>query len=306
MQYIVSFILIAACAAGLPLCILAAALLKPKTFYGKLFIVLLFFLFVLLLGEALIFFINNLASGTAAVRVLYLACRIVLTLFSVAVYFFLTGMTELTIKVSSARVPMFIVIAAGVLSFVLTVSCPAAGSETSGRLRSFDLPDILNYAVLLLANAEAAIRLRRIDGKPLKNVMRVFIILGFCLIPAALIEDVLFSRFLSTDIVISLPLWYLVFNGFLVRFGLNYVLRPIRRELSGGEETNIGRVSSLYGITPREREILVYVIRGLTNREIGETIFISAATVRNHLHSIFEKTGVSSRVELVRLCMHNV
>jgi DNA-binding CsgD family transcriptional regulator len=55
-----------------------------------------------------------------------------------------------------------------------------------------------------------------------------------------------------------------------------------------------------YGITPRQEEIVKLVTRGRSTREISGELFISEHTVNNHLRSIFEKTGVSSRRELVR------
>jgi DNA-binding CsgD family transcriptional regulator len=54
-----------------------------------------------------------------------------------------------------------------------------------------------------------------------------------------------------------------------------------------------------YGITRRETEIVGFVCQGLKNSEIGEKLFISKATVENHLHSIFEKMGVKNRASLV-------
>jgi DNA-binding NarL/FixJ family response regulator len=50
-------------------------------------------------------------------------------------------------------------------------------------------------------------------------------------------------------------------------------------------------------ITPRELEVLCLVVEGKTNQEIGYELGISEKTVEKHLESIFEKLGVSSRVE---------
>ncbi len=48
------------------------------------------------------------------------------------------------------------------------------------------------------------------------------------------------------------------------------------------------------------------VIQGLTNREIGERLFISHRTVGAHLYHMFPNLGISSRAELVRLAAeHN-
>jgi len=56
-----------------------------------------------------------------------------------------------------------------------------------------------------------------------------------------------------------------------------------------------------YGITPREREIIDLIGAGRTNQEIADSLFISLATVKDHNHNIFRKTGVRNRVELVNL-----
>lgn len=62
-----------------------------------------------------------------------------------------------------------------------------------------------------------------------------------------------------------------------------------------------------YGLTPREDEIVKLVARGRSTKQISGTLFISEHTVHNHLRSIFEKTGVHSRRELVqRLFFENL
>jgi DNA-binding NarL/FixJ family response regulator len=57
------------------------------------------------------------------------------------------------------------------------------------------------------------------------------------------------------------------------------------------------------GLTERELEILRWVGQGLTNKEIGQRLYISDRTVQAHLSNIFSKLGVNSRTEAV---MHAV
>lgn len=52
-------------------------------------------------------------------------------------------------------------------------------------------------------------------------------------------------------------------------------------------------------LTKREREVISLIGEGLKNKQIAATLFISEATVRHHLTSIFGKVGVSDRLELV-------
>jgi DNA-binding NarL/FixJ family response regulator len=53
------------------------------------------------------------------------------------------------------------------------------------------------------------------------------------------------------------------------------------------------------GLTERELEILGLVSKGLTNKEIGQQLYISDRTVQAHLSNIFSKLGVGSRTEAV-------
>jgi len=53
-------------------------------------------------------------------------------------------------------------------------------------------------------------------------------------------------------------------------------------------------------LTPREIEIVKQVAAGLRNIEIAKRLFISEGTVKMHLHNIYQKLGVDSRIKLTR------
>ena len=53
-----------------------------------------------------------------------------------------------------------------------------------------------------------------------------------------------------------------------------------------------------YGLTPRELDIISAVVAGYANKEIAEHFKISEDTVKHHLSNIFDKLGVSTRLEL--------
>lgn len=50
-------------------------------------------------------------------------------------------------------------------------------------------------------------------------------------------------------------------------------------------------------LTRREKEILIEVMKGLTNRNIAEALYISENTVKNHLRNIMEKLQMNNRVQ---------
>jgi two-component system, NarL family, nitrate/nitrite response regulator NarL len=65
-----------------------------------------------------------------------------------------------------------------------------------------------------------------------------------------------------------------------------------------------GRERDRSPLSQREREIVALVAQGYKNKEMAEKMFISEQTVKNHLHNIFDKLGVSDRLELALYAIH--
>jgi DNA-binding NarL/FixJ family response regulator len=66
-----------------------------------------------------------------------------------------------------------------------------------------------------------------------------------------------------------------------------------------------GRMRDRSPLSTRERELVALVAQGYKNKEIAEKMFISEQTVKNHLHNIFDKLGISDRLELALYAIHN-
>ena len=59
-------------------------------------------------------------------------------------------------------------------------------------------------------------------------------------------------------------------------------------------------------LTPRELEVISAVVAGRSNKEIAECCKLSEETVKRHLSSIFDKLGVSTRLELALWAIRNI
>ena len=58
-------------------------------------------------------------------------------------------------------------------------------------------------------------------------------------------------------------------------------------------------------LTRRELQVIAAVVEGAGNKDIGETLGLSEQTVKNHLSNIFDKLGVSNRLELALYAVHH-
>ena len=55
---------------------------------------------------------------------------------------------------------------------------------------------------------------------------------------------------------------------------------------------------AMTALTQQEREIALLAAQGLTNKQIGERLYLSHRTVATHLYQLFPKLGISSRAAL--------
>jgi DNA-binding CsgD family transcriptional regulator len=55
----------------------------------------------------------------------------------------------------------------------------------------------------------------------------------------------------------------------------------------------------IYGLTPRETEVVHLVLHGHTNKEIARQCEISELTVKDHLKHAYQKIGISQRTQLL-------
>ena len=89
--------------------------------------------------------------------------------------------------------------------------------------------------------------------------------------------------------------------------GLVLLEGKVHTLIEGLAPVGTGAVGPSYpdGLSEREVEVLHHIARGMTNKEIGDALFISPSTVSSHLGSIFRKTGAANRAEATAYAARN-
>lgn len=82
----------------------------------------------------------------------------------------------------------------------------------------------------------------------------------------------------------------------------------VRHVIAGGMVVPVGAAGQgsrmREALSPRELEVLALVADGLSNREIGDRLFVTEQTAKFHVANIFRKLGVKNRTEAARTAMH--
>jgi DNA-binding CsgD family transcriptional regulator len=98
----------------------------------------------------------------------------------------------------------------------------------------------------------------------------------------------------------------LIFTTIGIYFGLKWtrsketvIVKEVPVPAGGSFVLNAEKLKEL-SITPREHQILGLIAEGLSNREIGEKLFVSENTVKTHSSRLFDKMSVNRRVQAVQ------
>lgn len=195
-------------------------------------------------------------------------------------------------------VPVVLLVAAGWIEFV---------SASSRNL--FDNLQSLSDYFIIFAMIGAGLYLRsRAAGLVSREAAKAWIVLGglsasiFLSLGLWWIVGGSVYRFSPAWAAAFIPLMFIALNGSLAAWTIRFSEALAAPEMVRFDPWPVSDdLSSRWGISKREREIIELVKQGLSNQEVAGRLFISLSTVKKHLNNIFMKTGVANRVQLVRL-----
>ncbi|HET9371099.1 MAG TPA: response regulator transcription factor [Vicinamibacterales bacterium] len=180
----------------------------------------------------------------------------------------------------------------------MQVLAAAADADEAVRLTREVKPDVLLLDLAMRGRTGLDV-LRDLAGEP--GETRV-IVLTAAITDAQTIEALelgargVIRKEVATDLLMKAI--RVVMNGeyWVGQQGVAGLVESLRRARQQRHE----HAASRFGLTDRQMEILRLVVEGATNREVAKQLQISEETVKQHLTAIYDKCGVSSRVELAR------
>ena len=173
--------------------------------------------------------------------------------------------------------------------------------ETSGS--------VLSYAVFLwgigalhiYAASVVLVHFGRIQEQTVKYLLRALLILIAVQTLVMILETLITTFFALPQILRGIPAYQLLYqlstSCVVIVFAFKYMFRPT---LSADCALPLDFISQ-YGISDRECEIICLVIQGDNYKRIGDRLFISSRTVKNHIYNVYQKTGVANKVQLMNV-----
>lgn len=163
------------------------------------------------------------------------------------------------------------------------------------RIHAFWLFSMIIIILILLSTSLAASAGKRPDINSLRSFTLIFLFGYSCYA----ISNLDFYFFHSGIQKFYDPLIILMINLFPLLWLKFFFEKKNQAAATEELEDTLTRFCSQFGISKRERDIIEQVLVGKSNKGIEKVLFISHNTVKNHLYSVFQKTGVGSRSELI-------
>jgi DNA-binding CsgD family transcriptional regulator len=170
------------------------------------------------------------------------------------------------------------------------------------------------YSALLItmfayALVYTILRIRHNPNAELKKIFRTIVVVCISFLPAIVI-DTQWELFQIQWKILPraftfLPLLFFIVSLLTIIYTARYffILGGYERDVKDHrDEIRVTEAfSTQYGISSREKEIIRRIIEGDSNVEIAGKLSLALGTVKNYVYSVYKKTGIDSRIELLNL-----
>ena len=140
---------------------------------------------------------------------------------------------------------------------------------------------------------------RKIQNQDARIVLISFSILVFSIIPLILVHRLFSLIFFPDSMLLNLPHFNTLLLLISAIIALSYGAKYLFNERIGTGLMSVGEVAKNTDVSQREQEIIRLLIRGLSNKQIAENLYISQKTVKNHIYHIYQKLGIKNRIQLI-------
>lgn len=260
-----------------------------------LFLYLLVTLVYYLYGEELHLFFGTATEGISLFSLVFVSFLIPLVIYGTTTYM----LSLLEIDSKERTLGLIIARICSVILFLISlfIIIFLNGSNWRAAL-SRALNELFLYSSLFLIFPAivATIFLKRSREREKRRLL-VDIMISFYPMPLYFMVDIFFFKELPYKLVY---LSYSVFS-LLIYF---FISRHFFQQYDPGGKAELPDLSRFYkdkNISDREREIIELLIEGQSNREVGESLFISYNTVKTHVRNIYRKMEVSNKLQLYYL-----
>jgi DNA-binding CsgD family transcriptional regulator len=156
------------------------------------------------------------------------------------------------------------------------------------------LPLGLFYLVILYSIFLKILYFKRLDDER-KKITKSLIILNLVFFPGLLYD---LHLYMTYNAFVFTPVLYILFTILFTVYIIKRYINTQRQIAAVNDGSSYEDILSHAGITSREKEILLLLLKGAGNNKIAQDLYISTNTVKTHIRNIFQKLDVKSRFEL--------
>ncbi len=170
----------------------------------------------------------------------------------------------------------------------------------------FNISEIIFFILIIYMLSISLFNYKKVENKEIKKVTKHAIILLIIFLPG-IIND-FFNYLKLPPGIYFFPLHYCCLSIMITIYITKNYFKLSRKGYFPQniiEKINEDFLSE-YRLSSREKEIFLLIINGYSNKNIADELFISISTVKKHIYSIFKKTNIGSRFELLRLIKNKI